>query len=174
MPRPSWDEYFMSVVDSIALRATCDRGKSGTIIVQDKRIIAAGYVGSPIGFPHCDDIGHELYVVDVSTVINEDKEGMMILHTKTRSTHCFRTVHAEINAICNAARHGASTVGSTMYCTMVPCRVCAFAIIQCGIAKVVAKYPYQSMEDTIMAFELASVKLVVNKEDLAYNPIHAR
>ena len=60
MTRPTWDEYFLEVMKSVALRATCDRGKSGSVIVKDKRILATGYVGAPAGMPHCDDAGHLL------------------------------------------------------------------------------------------------------------------
>ena len=57
--RPSWDDYFLKLVDEVAARATCDRGKSGCVVVRDKRIICTGYVGSPPGMPHCDDVGHD-------------------------------------------------------------------------------------------------------------------
>lgn len=56
--RPSWDDYFMEVCRAVAKRATCDRGRIGCVIVKDKQILVTGYVGSPIGFPHCDDVGH--------------------------------------------------------------------------------------------------------------------
>jgi dCMP deaminase len=79
--RPSWDEYFIELVDQIAKRATCDRGKSGCIIVKDKRILCSGYVGSPPGFPHCDQAGHLL-----KRVIDDD--GVVILHDGTLSCLC--------------------------------------------------------------------------------------
>lgn len=145
--RPSWDEYFMALVDQVAKRATCDRGKSGCVITKNKRIICTGYVGSPPGFPHCDEVGHLL-----KKVIDEDG---------TVRQHCVRTIHAEQNAICQAARHGLSLEGTTLYCTMEPCRVCAMLIISVGIRKVIAKRRYHAGEETRELFRTAGIDLVV-------------
>ena len=60
MPRPTWDEYFLKILDTVAERATCDRGRNGCIIVKDKRVLTTGYVGSPPGLPHCDEVGHDM------------------------------------------------------------------------------------------------------------------
>jgi len=90
--RPTWDDYFFKVMLDIGERATCDRGKSGCVIVKDNQILSTGYVGSPAGLEHCDDVGHLFH-----EVINPDR---------TQSQHCIRTVHAEQNAICQAAKHG--------------------------------------------------------------------
>ena len=90
--RPSWDEYFLGLMDEVGARATCDRGRSGCIIVRDKQIVCTGYVGSPPGFPHCDEVGHLM-----KEVVEEDGTSRM---------HCVRTIHAEQNAICQAARYG--------------------------------------------------------------------
>ncbi len=117
--RPDWDDYFIDMMDTVATRATCDRGRSGCIIVRDRRIISTGYVGSPAGLSHCDDVGHLM-----KQVIDDDG---------TTRQHCMRTIHAEQNAICQAAKHGISLEGSTLYCKMEPCRVCAMLIISCGI-----------------------------------------
>src|SRR3989344_5664701 len=114
--RPSWDEYFLGMIDFIGSRATCDRGRSGCVIVRDKRIISTGYVGAPPGLPHCDEVGHEMH-----TVINEDG---------TQSQHCIRNSHAEQNAIVQAARFGIALDGSTIYCKMTLCYVCE-VLIQC-------------------------------------------
>ena len=119
--RPDWDNYFIDMMETVGKRATCDRGRSGCIIVKDKRIISTGYVGSPSGLPHCDEAGHLM-----KQVIDDDG---------TMRQHCMRTIHAEQNAICQAAKHGISLEGSTLYCTMEPCRVCAMLIISCGIKK---------------------------------------
>jgi len=145
--RPTWDEYFIALVDQVAKRATCDRGKSGCVITRDKRIVCTGYVGSPPGFPHCDEAGHLL-----KKVIDE---------TGTIRQHCVRTIHAEQNAICQAARHGLSLEGTTLYCSMEPCRVCAMLIISVGIVKVVAKRRYHAGEETRELFSTAGVELVV-------------
>ncbi|MCF2858123.1 cytidine/deoxycytidylate deaminase family protein [Pseudoalteromonas sp. SMS1] len=151
--RPDWDEYFIDLVDSVGQRATCNRGKSGCIIVKDKRIISTGYVGSPSGLPHCDEVGHLMkQVIDVDG---------------TTRQHCVRTIHAEQNAICQAARYGVPLEGSTLYCTMEPCRVCAMLIISCGISKVVAKKRYHAAQETRDMFKMANVELVVLEQEVA-------
>jgi len=148
--RPSWDEYFIELVDKVAERATCDRGKSGCVIVKDKRILCTGYVGSPPGFPHCDEVGHLL-----KKVINEDG---------SVSQHCVRTIHAEQNAIAQAARYGIPLEGTTLYCTMEPCRVCAMLIISVGVQKVVTKRRYHAGQDTRDLFKKAGIELIVMED----------
>lgn len=145
--RPSWDEYFIKLVDEVAQRATCNRGKSGCIIVRDKRILCSGYVGSPPGFPHCDEADHELKKI-------LDPDG-------TVRQHCVRTIHAEQNAICQAARYGIPLENTTLYCTMEPCRVCAMLIISVGVKKVVVKRRYHAAQDTRDLFDKAGINLVV-------------
>lgn len=154
--RPSWDEYFIELVDQIAKRATCDRGKSGCIIVRDKRILCSGYVGSPPGFPHCDQAGHLL-----KRVIDDDS---------TERQHCMRTIHAEQNAICQAARFGISLEGAWLYCTMEPCRVCATLIISVGIRRVIAKKRYHAAQDTRDLFEQAGIELIVMEDHVESYP----
>ena len=78
--RPSWDEYFLQMAELVGSRGTCDRGHAGTIIVKDKRLLATGYAGSPMGLAHCDEVGHEMHVV-----LNEDG---------SKSQHCVRTTHS--------------------------------------------------------------------------------
>ncbi|MBD3225471.1 MAG: cell division protein DedD [Caldithrix sp.] len=154
--RPSWDTYFIKLVDEVAQRATCDRGKSGSIIVRDKRILCTGYVGSPPGFAHCDEVGHQL-----RKVIDEDGN---------ERQHCVRTIHAEQNAIAQAARYGVSLQGTTLYCTMEPCRVCAMLIISVGIQKVVAKRRYHAGQETRELFRKAGIELVVYEDRIeTYN-----
>jgi dCMP deaminase len=145
--RPSWDEYFVGLVDEIASRATCDRGRSGCVVVRDKRIICTGYVGSPSGLSHCDEIGHLM-----KKAVDEDG---------TVRQHCVRTIHAEQNAICQAARYGLQLDGTTLYCTMEPCRVCAMLIATVGIRRVVAKRRYHAAQDTREIFAKAGVELDV-------------
>lgn len=123
--RPSWDEYFMELASTAAKRATCDRGRSGCVIVRDKQVLVTGYVGSPAGLSHCDEVGHKL-----KKVVHEDQ---------SVTQHCVRTVHAEQNAICQAARRGIALNKGTLYCRMTPCRTCAMLIINCGIERVVCK-----------------------------------
>ena len=143
--RPSWDEYFIEVANTVAKRATCDRGRSGCVIARDKQILVTGYVGSPRGLPHCDDVSHLLKLVT-------HEDGRV-------SQHCMRTVHAEQNAVCQAARLGISLQGSTLYCRMTPCRTCAMLIINCGIVRVVCDRKYHDGRDSEEMFIQAGVKL---------------
>jgi dCMP deaminase len=149
--RPSWDEYFIEMIDIVGSRGTCDRGRSGAVLVKNKRILATGYVGSPIGIAHCDDIGHEMH-----TLTQEDG---------TVSRHCLRTAHAELNAIANAARFGVAIDGATLYCKMVPCYTCAKTIINAGIERVVAFRDYHATKQSKIVFKQAGIKLeIINKE----------
>lgn len=149
--RPSWDEYFIGMANYVASRATCDRGKSGCVIVRDRRVISTGYVGSPPGLPHCDEVGHDMH-----TVLNEDG---------SKSEHCLRTAHAEQNAIAQAARFGVALDGATMYCKMVLCHVCAKLVVTAGIQRVVAEKDYHQSGNTKAIFKKAGVKLeIINKE----------
>lgn len=154
--RPSWDEYFMKVADTVAQRATCDRGRSGCVITRDKQILVTGYVGSPKGLPHCDELGHLF---------------KQVTHEDGRTTnHCMRTVHAEQNAICQAARRGIMLDGATLYCRMTPCRTCAMLIINCGIVRVVCEKKYHAGGESEAMFKEAGLELVyMNDEVLKYN-----
>ncbi len=147
MKRVSWDDYFVEIMHTVAKRATCDRGRSGCVIVRDRQIVCSGYVGSPPGLPHCDDAGHLM-----REVINE--EGGV-------SQHCVRTIHAEQNAICQAAKHGVSLKGATLYCKMEPCRVCSMMIISVGIERVVALRKYHAAGESREMFRAAGVRLDV-------------
>jgi dCMP deaminase len=153
--RPTWDEYFMEVANAIAKRTTCDRGRSGCVIARNRQILVTGYVGSPTGLPHCDDIGHLMRQVT-------DEEG-------NSSNHCVRTVHAEQNAICQAAKLGIALEGATLYCRMTPCRTCSMLIINCGIVRVVCQYKYHAGKESEEMFRRADIKLdYVNDEVLKY------
>lgn len=153
--RPSWDEYFMDIMQTVSERATCDRGRSGTIIVKDKQILVSGYVGSPVGMPHCDEVGHQL-----KKTIHEDG---------TITEHCVRTVHAEQNAICQAAKRGVSLDGATVYCRMTPCRVCAMLLINSGIKRVVAQNKYHAGAESEVMFKKAKIKLeFISTETVTY------
>lgn len=147
MKRPTWDEYFISQVDSLSLRATCDRGRSAAVFVRDRGILTSGYVGSPPGFPHCDDVGH---------LWSEDGK------------HCLRTVHAEQNAVVWSARLGISLREATVYCTMEPCRNCAMTLIGIGVTRVVAKNAYHAAEWTREAFAEAGIELKVLDKSTLY------
>ena len=143
--RPSWDNYFMEVAHAVSKRATCDRGRSGCVIARNKQILVTGYVGSPTGFAHCDDVGHQ-----IKKVTHENGE---------ISEHCVRTVHAEQNAICQAAKLGISIEGATIYCRMTPCRTCAMLLINCGITRVVCERRYHQAQESEEMFEHAGIEL---------------
>jgi dCMP deaminase len=156
--RPSWDEYFMEIARAVAKRATCDRGKSGCVVVKDRHILVTGYVGAPAGLPHCDEIGHQMKIIT-----HEDG---------STSQHCVRTAHAEQNAICQAAKLGISLNGSTMYSKMTPCSTCAKMIINSGIKRVVAEKDYHASKDTKEMFKQAGIELeILNPEVERYENV---
>ncbi len=150
--RPSWDEYFMQIANTVATRATCDRGRAGCVVVRDRQILVTGYVGSPRGLPHCDDVGHYM-----KKVIHEDG------HV---SQHCVRTIHAEQNAITQAARHGIALKDSTIYVRMTPCRTCAMLIINVGIKRVVCEKKYHAGQESEEMFRQAGVELEYFSEEV--------
>lgn len=150
--RPSWDQYFMEIAHTVSKRATCDRGRSGCVIVRNRQILVTGYVGSPIGLPHCDEVGHQM-----KQTVHEDG------HV---TNHCVRTVHAEQNAICQAAKLGIALQDSTLYCRMTPCRVCAMLIINCGITRVVCEKKYHVGAESEEMFKMAGVSLEYFSEEL--------
>ena len=153
--RPSWDEYFIQMADLVGSRGTCARGHAGAVITKNKRILATGYAGSPVGTMHCDEIGHEMH-----TVITE--EG-------TTSRHCIRTSHAELNAIINAARTGVALEGGTLYCKFFPCYTCAKSIVNAGIVKIVSLRDYHASARSKTLFKEAKVKYeILEKETEQY------
>ncbi|HBA36339.1 TPA: cell division protein DedD [Candidatus Falkowbacteria bacterium] len=150
--RPSWDEYFLKIVDMVGSRGSCDRGRAGCVITRDRRIVATGYAGSPVGLPHCDEVGHEMH-----TVVNDDG---------TTSRHCIRTTHAEQNAICEAARMGIALEGGTLYCKMTPCYTCAKMIINAGIKRVVCAQDYHAGQRSKEIFQEAGVAYTLANEEM--------
>jgi dCMP deaminase len=152
MERPSRDDYFFQVADTVSRRATCDRGRSGCIIVKDRRILVTGFVGSPYGFPHCDDVGHQM---------------KRLVHEDGRITeHCMRTLHAEQNAICQAARLGIALEGATLYTRMTPCRTCAMLIINCAIKSVFCERRYQAADEPEAMLMQAGIPLVYKYDEM--------
>lgn len=147
--RPDWDEYFIGIARAVSERATCDRGKSGAVLVRDNRILLTGYVGAPPGFDHCDDVGHLM-----KTVIHEDG---------SQSQHCVRTLHAEQNIICSAAKFGIACEGATIYCKMVPCATCAMMIIASGFKRVVCEKMYHKGKDNYLVKANIEVKIINNQ-----------
>ena len=128
MDRPSWDEYFMGMAELTAQRSTCLRRKVGAVIVKDKRIVATGYNGAPKGLPHCEEMGGCL----------REKLGVP---SGQRHELC-RALHAEQNAIIQAAVMGNSIDGASIFVTHQPCSICAKMIINAGIKRIVVRNGY--------------------------------
>jgi dCMP deaminase len=125
--RPSWHEYFMGICDLVASRSTCIRRKVGAVLVKEKRILCSGYNGAPAKVPHCSEVGCLRLRLNVPS--GEKHE-------------LCRGVHAEQNAIIQAAYHGIRVSGSVLYCTNQPCSICARMIINAGIRTVYYKDGY--------------------------------
>ena len=127
MKRPSWDEYFMAMAFLVRERSTCTRRKVGAVLVRDRRILATGYNGPPSGFPHCDEIG----------CLREQ----LNIPSGERQELCWG-LHAEQNAIIQAALFGVSTKDSVLYCTTKPCITCAKILANAGVKKIYVAEEY--------------------------------
>lgn len=147
MSRPTWDEYFMEMADLAATRSTCLRRNVGAVIVKDRRAIATGYNGAPQGVKHCDEIGGCL-------------RQQLKVPSGQRHEIC-RALHAEQNAIIQAAAMGHAIEDSTIYITHKPCVICAKMIINAGIKRIVIKedYPDEMSEKILEEAGLKCVKL---------------
>ncbi|HDR13888.1 MAG TPA: cytidine deaminase [Desulfobacteraceae bacterium] len=144
MVRPSWNEYFMSIAELVATRSTCLRRHVGAVLVKERRILATGYNGAPAGIRHCEETG----CLRQNTSVPSGQ----------RHELC-RGLHAEQNAIIQAAYHGISIAGSTLYCTDQPCVICSKMLINAGIAEIFFLNPY----DDPLALEMleeADIRLV--------------
>jgi|TARA_B100001964_G_scaffold237107_1_gene300022 dCMP deaminase len=113
MTRASWEEYFMNIAKQVASRSTCERKHIGSVIVRDKTILSTGYNGSIRGMPHCDEAGHMM-----------------------ENGHCVATIHAEANAILQAAKNGVMIGNSEIYITASPCWTCFKMLANAGIKKI--------------------------------------
>jgi len=120
--RPSWESYFMDITKLVAKRSTCLRRAVGAVIVKDKRVLTTGYNGAPSGIRHCLDVG----------CLREQ----MKVASGERHELC-RGIHAEQNAIIQAAFHGVSIRGATLFCTNLPCSICAKMLINAGIVQII-------------------------------------
>jgi dCMP deaminase len=142
--RPSWQNYFMEISKLVAKRSTCRRRAVGAIIVKDKRILSTGYNGAPAGVQHCIDIGCLREELNVAS--------------GERHELC-RGIHAEQNAIIQAAFHGVCIAGATLYCTNLPCVICAKMIINAGIRTIYYKEGYaDAMSQQLL--EEAAVEII--------------
>ena len=147
--RPSWDEYFMRIARVVASRSDCVRRQVAAILVKDRRVIATGYNGSPRGATNCSAGGCERCASDAPS--------------GTRLDECI-CLHAEENAILQAAYHGTSVAGALLYCTASPCILCTKKIINCGVVEVVYDARY-SIDGRSMAL-LDECGIIVRR----YNP----
>lgn len=127
--RPSWDQYFLTITRTVAERSTCLRAKVGAVIVRDKNILATGYNGAPSGLPHCLDVGCLIYRSTTPTGELEE--------------NCFRTIHAEINAIAQAAKNGTSIRDATIYITHTTCIHCFKVLVNTGIVRICYEKEYK-------------------------------
>lgn len=143
--RPGWDEYFMEVAQVVAKRSTCLRRSVGAVIVKDKRILATGYNGAPTGLPHCIEVGC--------------LRAQLGIPSGERHEIC-RGLHAEQNALIQAAKYGISVEGSTIYCTTEPCSLCAKMLINAGIKRIVYAEPYP---DELSAQLLSQAGIIVER-----------
>ena len=136
MSRPSWDEYFLKIAREVAERSTCLRRKVGAVLVRDKRILTTGYNGAPRGIAHCEEAG----------CLREE----LGVPSGQRHELC-RGLHAEMNALVQAAVHGVGVSGGALYCTNQPCSLCTKMLINAGIARVVTLegYPDELAEELL-------------------------
>ena len=127
--RLSWDQYFLNITRQVAERSTCLRAKVGAVIVRDKNILATGYNGAPAGLPHCTDVGCLVYRSETPTGDVEE--------------NCYRTIHAEINAIAQAAKNGSTIRDAAIYITHSPCFHCLKVLLNTGIRRVFYEHEYK-------------------------------
>ena len=144
--RPEWDEYFMQITEVVATRSTCLRRKVGALIVKDNRILSSGYNGAPKGLQHCAELGCRRVALGIPS--------------GERHELC-RAIHAEQNAIIQAATYGVSIEGSVIYTTTQPCVLCAKMIVNAGIKKIVFKgqYPDELALEILNEAELHLVQI---------------
>lgn len=128
-PRLEWDDYFMEICAVVAQRSTCARAAVGAVIVRDRNILATGYNGAPAGMPHCTESGCLVY-----TSTNPSGE---------TEENCYRTIHAEINAIAQAAKSGVSIKDSRIYITHSPCIQCLKVLVNTGVGRICYGRPYK-------------------------------
>jgi len=154
--RPSWDEYFLRITREVARRSTCLRRQVGAILVRDKRILTTGYNGAPRGLPHCSEVG-----------CLREKEGVP---SGERHELC-RGLHAEMNALLQAAVHGIRIEGATLYSTTYPCSLCAKMLINCGIRRIVCTEDYPDRLAKEMLRQ-AGVEVVIVRPTTEDTPPH--
>jgi dCMP deaminase len=150
--RLSWDQYFLTITRQVAERSTCPRAKVGAVIVRDKNILATGYNGAPAGLPHCTDVGCLVY--QSRTPTGEIEE------------NCYRTIHAEINAIAQAAKNGVSIRGADIYVTHTPCIHCLKVLINTGIKRIFyeKEYKLHTVQELLQAADVVLQKVALEQK----------
>jgi len=145
MTRANWEQYFMNIAKEVATRSTCSRKHVGALIVRDKTILSTGYNGSIRGMPHCDDVGHMM------------EDG-----------HCVATIHAETNAILQAAKNGVMIDGGEVYITSSPCWPCFKMLANAGIKKIYYGefYRDQRIFDVAKKLEIELINIPVDQKGL--------
>ncbi len=143
--RLSWDHYFLNITRQVAERSTCPRAKVGAVIVRDRSILASGYNGAPSGLPHCTEVGCLVYE-------SRNPDGQI-------EESCYRTIHAEINAIAQAAKNGVSIRDADIYVTHTPCIHCLKVLINTGIKRIFYDRTYKG-EAIRQLLEASDVDLI--------------
>jgi dCMP deaminase len=129
MERPTWDQYFMTITRQVAERSTCLRAKVGAVIVRERSILATGYNGAPAGFPHCTEVGCLIYE-------SRTPSGEVELN-------CYRSIHAEMNAISQAAKNGVMIAGADIYITHTPCVHCLKVLVNTRLSTIFYETAYK-------------------------------
>ena len=154
--RPSWETYFMDITSLVAKRSTCLRRSVGAIIVKDKRILSTGYNGAPTGIKHCLETGCLREKLNISSGENHE---------------LCRGIHAEQNAIIQAAYHGVTIKGASLFCTNLPCSICAKMIINAGIRRIfyTSGYADSMSEEMLKEAGVDVIKIVAGPSELTIN-----
>ena len=154
--RPSWEAYFMDITFLVARRSTCLRRAVGAIVVKDKRILSTGYNGAPTGIKHCLEAGCLREELNIASGKNHE---------------LCRGIHAEQNAIIQAAYHGVSIKGASLFCTNLPCSICAKMIINAGINRIcyASGYADSMSEEMLKEAGVDVIKIDVGPSELTIN-----
>lgn len=149
--RLSWDQYFLNITRQVAERSTCTRAKVGAVIVRERSILASGYNGAPSGLPHCTEVGCLVYQ-------SQTPDGQL-------EENCYRTIHAEINAIAQAAKNGVSIRDADIYVTHTPCIHCLKVLINTGIKRIFydREYKLESVRELLGTSDVQLHKIVSEK-----------
>lgn len=188
MSKPSWDDYFLNIVLSVSERNNCNRGKCGCVFVKDNRILTTGYAGAPPKFKECIEVGDDLeercrimnsdqfketfglepsYVNFTYKSVNYTWNEINKRFESEKKLHCVRTIHAEQNAIIQAAKYGISLNDSTLYVGLTPCRTCAMMLISVGCKRVVCSKRYHAGAESINMFNEAGIEIVHIDDEIA-------